>query len=164
MPDAIAFAPRRFRFVVFDWDGTLADSTAIIALALQQACRDVGEPVPADVDARFVIGLGLADALKHVAPNLPAERHPALVARYRHHYLSRDEAIPLFAGARELLAELDAAGYLLGVATGKSRTGLDRAMAQQGVGSFFVGHALRRRRLRETASRHAAAPHGPGGR
>ena len=88
--------------MVFDWDGTLADSTAIIATALQRACRDMGEPVPADVDARFVIGLGLADALKHVAPNLPAERHPALVARYRHHYLSRDESIPLFAGAREL--------------------------------------------------------------
>jgi phosphoglycolate phosphatase len=138
MPDPIAFAPRRFRFIVFDWDGTLADSTAIIATALQRACQDVGEPMPADVDARFVIGLGLADALRHVAPNLPAERHPALVARYRHHYLSRDEAIPLFAGARDLLADMAAAGYLLGVATGKSRTGLDRALAQQDVGHFFT--------------------------
>ena len=138
MPDARALTPRRFRFVVFDWDGTLADSTAIIALALQQACRDVGEPAPTDIDARFVIGLGLADALRHVAPNLPKERHPALVERYRHHYLSRDTAIPLFAGARELLADLEAAGHVLGVATGKSRVGLDRALAQQGVGGFFA--------------------------
>jgi len=138
MADPFGFAPRRFRFVVFDWDGTLADSTAIIALALQQACRDVGEPVPGDVDARYVIGLGLADALKHVAPKLPAERYPMLVARYRHHYLAQDGSIPLFGGVRELLAEMNAGGYLLGVATGKSRTGLDRALAQQGVGSFFT--------------------------
>jgi phosphoglycolate phosphatase len=138
MADPAVFVPRRFRFVVFDWDGTLADSTAIIACALQQACRDVGEPAPDDVDARFVIGLGLADALRHVAPNLPAERHPALVARYRYHYFARDEAISLFAGVRELLTEMDAAGYLLGVATGKSRAGLDRALAQQGVSGFFA--------------------------
>ena len=63
---------------------------------------------------------------------------PELSARYREHYLARDPDIPLFAGARELLAELDAAGFLLGVATGKSRTGLDRALAQQGLGIMFV--------------------------
>ena len=138
MAELRAFAARRFRFVVFDWDGTLADSTAIIALALQQACGDVGEPVPGDVDARYVIGLGLADALKHVAPGLPAERYPELATRYRHHYFAHDGTIPLFGGVRELLAEMDTAGYLLGVATGKSRAGLDRALAQHEVGSFFA--------------------------
>jgi phosphoglycolate phosphatase len=138
MADPVLFAPRRFRFVVFDWDGTLADSTAIIALALQRACHDVGEPVPGDVDARYVIGLGLADALKHVAPGLRAERYPELATRYRHHYFAHDGSIPLFGGVRELLAEMDAAGYLLGVATGKSRAGLDRALAQHEVGSFFA--------------------------
>src|SRR5262245_11772012 len=95
-----AIRPRRYRFVVFDWDGTLADSTAIIAWALQQACRDIGEPEPPDVDARYVIGLGLADALRHVAPRLAVERHRELAARYRHHYLAQALAIPLFAGAR----------------------------------------------------------------
>src|SRR5438874_11061043 len=136
--DSAAFARRRFRFVVFDWDGTLADSTAIIALALQRACRDVGEPVPGDVDARYVIGLGLADALKHVAPKLPAERYPALAARYRHHYFAHDGTIPLFGGVRELLTEMDAAGYLLGVATGKSRAGLDRSLTQHRLGNVFA--------------------------
>ena len=138
MADPVPFGPRRFRFVVFDWDGTLADSTAIIAGALRQACRDVGEPVPSEGDARFVIGLGLADALRHVAPGLPVSRHPDLVARYRYHYLAQDSVIPLFAGAREMLADLNAAGFLLGVATGKSRAGLDRALAQQDVGHLFA--------------------------
>jgi phosphoglycolate phosphatase len=119
----IELAPRRFRFLVFDWDG---------------ACADVGEPVPCDADARFVIGLGLSDALRHVAPGLPQERWQALTDRYRHHYLSRDGAIPLFDGARELLDELDAAGFLLGLATGKSRVGLARALEQQQLVGRFV--------------------------
>jgi phosphoglycolate phosphatase len=132
------FAPRRFPFIVFDWDGTLADSTDIIADSLQQACRDLGEPVPADIDARYVIGLGLADALRIVAPGLSHERQPELVARYRHHFVTRDARIALYAGVREMLAELEAAGFLLGVATGKSRAGLDRALAQQGIGTHFT--------------------------
>jgi phosphoglycolate phosphatase len=131
-------SPRRYRFVVFDWDGTLADSTAIIARALQQACQDVGEPAPAEVDARFVIGLGLTDALRHVAPRLAVERHRELAARYRHHYLAEALSIPLFAGVREMLAELKSAGHLLGVATGKSRAGLDHSLDQQNVRHFFV--------------------------
>jgi phosphoglycolate phosphatase len=132
---------RRYRLLVFDWDGTLADSTAIIAEALQSACRDVGEPVPDDTSARFVIGLGLAQALAHVAPALSAERHPELALRYRHHYLARDPEIPLFAGARELLDELCADGFLVAVATGKTRVGLDRALAANGLSARF--HATR---------------------
>ena len=138
MSEAAAFSPRRFRLVVFDWDGTLADSTAIIAAALQAACRDIGAPVPLDADARYVIGLGLADALAHAVPDLPRDRYPDLVARYRHHYLARDPSIPLFVGVREMLAELGAAGFVLGVATGKSRAGLDHALAQHGIGGFFT--------------------------
>jgi len=138
MPPIAEFAPRRFPFIVFDWDGTLIDSTAAIAESLQHACRDLGQPVPTDVDARYVIGLGLTDALRHVAPSLAHDRHPELAARYRHHFTSRDAAIALYAGARELLGELDAAGFLLGIATGKSRAGLDRALAQQQLGALFA--------------------------
>lgn len=131
-------AARRFRFLVFDWDGTLADSTGLIAGAIQAACRDIGEPVPDDATARYVIGLGLADMLRHIAPGLAPGRHHDLTARYRHHFLGGDAAIPLFAGVPEMLDELDAAGCLLGVATGKSRVGLNRAFEQQGIGHRFV--------------------------
>ena len=131
-------APRRFRFIVFDWDGTLIDSTSIIADSLQQACRDVGEPMPTDIAARYVIGLGLSDALKHVAPALPSDRYAELAARYRHHFIARDAQMKLYPGARELLAELASAGFLLGIATGKSRAGLDRALAQQHLEGLFA--------------------------
>jgi phosphoglycolate phosphatase len=105
---------------------------------LQRACRDVGEPVPDDIAARHVIGLGLTDALRHVAPALPLERHAELSARYRDHYLARDQEIPLFDGVPEMLEELAAAGFLLAVATGKSRAGLARALGQLGIAHWFV--------------------------
>ena len=138
MAAASASGPQRFRLLVFDWDGTLADSTGIIAGAIQQACRDLGLPAPDDVAARFVIGLGLADALRHVAPTLPPDDYPRLSERYRQHYLARDSEIPLFGGAREMLDELDLRGFLLAIATGKSRAGLSRALAQQDLEHRFV--------------------------
>jgi len=77
----------------------------------------------------------------HVAPTLPPERYPELSEHYRRRFLARDPEIPLFAGARELLDDLAAAGYLLAVATGKTRVGLDRAMAASGLAARF--HATR---------------------
>ena len=132
---------RRFRLIAFDWDGTLADSTTMIAQCIQAACQDLGEAVPADDLASHVIGLGLADALQLVAPQLPASRHPELAARYRDHYLAREHDIVLFAGAAEMLQDLHAAGYLLAVATGKNRRGLDRVLAHTGLSGRF--HATR---------------------
>jgi phosphoglycolate phosphatase len=134
-------ATRRFDLIVFDWDGTLVDSTTLIGEALQQACRDLGLPVPDDAAARYVIGLGLTDAMQLVAPDLPPDRYPELGARYRDYYLAREPEIPLFDGARALLDELHAAGYLLAVATGKTRAGLARAMASVGLDGMF--HATR---------------------
>jgi phosphoglycolate phosphatase len=128
---------RRFDLLVFDWDGTLADSTSIIAQALQNACRDMGCAVPDDLAARYVIGLGLVDALRHVAPALDAQHYPRLSARYREHYVAREAEIPLFEGVRELLTELREGGYRLAVATGKSRAGLDRALAFHGLTGAF---------------------------
>jgi phosphoglycolate phosphatase len=128
---------RRFRLLVFDWDGTLADSATMIAQCIQAACRDIGEPVPDDHAARYVIGLGLADALQRIAPRLPASRHRELAERYRDHYLSRESDIPLFAGVPELLHELRERGFSLAVATGKTRMGLDRVLARNGLDSRF---------------------------
>lgn len=133
--------PRRFKLVVFDWDGTLSDSTTVIAQAIQSACRDLGEPVPDDRAARYVIGLGLSDAMRTIAPALPAHRHVELAALYRDHYLGREDDIPLFDGACELLDELAAARHLLAVATGKNRAGLDRVLRKNGIADRF--HATR---------------------
>jgi len=129
---------RRFRLIVFDWDGTLVDSTQLIASSIRAACRDLGLPVPSPASARHVIGLGLEDALRLVAPALPLARYGELALRYRHHFVLRDAEIPLFPGVRPMLQELEDGGALLAIATGKSRRGLDRALEQQAIGRHFV--------------------------
>ena len=132
---------RRYDLIVFDWDGTVMDSTAVIAGSIQAACRDLGLPVPGDEAARHVIGLGLIQALRYAVPDAPESMYEPLVARYRHHFLAQDQTIPLFDGARETIAELHDGGYWLGVATGKSRAGLDRALESTGMKQYF--HATR---------------------
>ena len=138
-PRRLLEPPRRFRLLVFDWDGTLADSTDLIAGAIQRACVDVGVPAPDEADARHVIGLGHRDAIRHVAPTLAPERHVRFAERFRDHYLVGDAAIPLFGGVREMLDELHNRGFLLAVATGKTRAGLARALAQHGIAGRFAG-------------------------
>lgn len=130
--------PRQFDLVVFDWDGTILDSTATIARSVQAAASDLGLPVPSDERARHIIGLGLIDAMRHALPDLPAERYPEVADRYRHHYLAQDSDLSLFEGIAGLVAELRDAGHLLAVATGKSRRGLDRAFASSGLRDFFL--------------------------
>jgi phosphoglycolate phosphatase len=132
---------KRYDLIVFDWDGTVMDSTAVIAGSIQAACRDLGLNIPDDETARHVIGLGLDQALRYAVPDMPEAMRPDLVERYRHHFLAQDQAIPLFEGARETIAELHDAGYRLGVATGKSSAGLNRAMESTGMKNYF--HATR---------------------
>jgi phosphoglycolate phosphatase len=132
---------KRYDLIVFDWDGTVMDSTSVISGSIQAACRDLGFAVPSDETARHVIGLGLDQALQYAVPELTDTLRPDLVARYRHHFLSQDAAIPLFDGARETIAELHGAGYWLGVATGKNSNGLNRAMESSGLKAYF--HATR---------------------
>ncbi|HTY02475.1 MAG TPA: HAD-IA family hydrolase [Rhodocyclaceae bacterium] len=132
---------RRFELIVFDWDGTLLDSAGAIVASIQAAAVDLGLAPPSEKRARHVIGLGLRDALRYALPQLGEEHHPELANRYRHHYLAQDGQLNLFDGAEELVRHLAAEGYLLAVATGKSRLGLDRAMAASGLSACF--HASR---------------------
>lgn len=127
----------RFDLIVFDWDGTLMDSAATIVGAIQAACKDLDIEPPSDARARHIIGLGLNDALMSALPDLHPSRYPALAERYRHHYLAGDSDLTMFVGIDPLLAGLTQAGHLLGVATGKSRKGLDRALAATGLGAYF---------------------------
>lgn len=119
---------RRFDLIVFDWDGTLFDSTALIVNCIQSAAADLGTEVPNDAQAAYVIGMGLAEALQHAVPNLARDRYPELGLRYRHHYFARQHELTLFQGTLPMLHALKARGHALGVATGKSRRGLDEVL------------------------------------
>lgn len=128
---------RRYDLVVFDWDGTLLDSTGAIVRSIQAASRDIGVAPPSDERARYVIGMGLREALQYAVPDLVESRYDALVDAYRRHYLSGDHELTLFDGVEALLAELQAEHRWLAVATGKSRLGLDRALGHSGLGRYF---------------------------
>lgn len=128
---------QRFDLIVFDWDGTLMDSTPTIAKCIQLAARDLGLPEPDDRAAAHVIGLGLKDALSYAVPTLDPIDYPRLAERYRYHFLTRDSELVLFAGVREMLEALRAEHYFLGVATGKTRAGLQRALAATGLERLF---------------------------
>ena len=124
--------------IVFDWDGTLFDSAAVIADCIQQAAREMALPVPDRETASHVIGLGLNDSLRHAMPTLPPERYQEFLALYRGYFLEREDSLSLFAGVPELLAELRERGHQLAVATGKPRRGLERAFQASGIGPLFA--------------------------
>jgi phosphoglycolate phosphatase len=128
---------KRYDLIVFDWDGTVMDSTAVIANSIQSACRDLALTVPSDEVARHVIGLGLDQALRYAVPSAGADKHADLVARYRHHFFSQEGAMPLFDGAEQLMQELREEGFYLAVATGKNRNGLDRALKASKMEQYF---------------------------
>lgn len=128
---------RKFDLIAFDWDGTLFDSTALIARCIQLAVVDVGGKLPSNKDASYVIGLGLMQALAHAAPDVPPSKYPELGARYRFHYSRHQDDISLFHGVLPLLADLKARNYLLAVATGKSRRGLDEVLKTVALQGLF---------------------------
>jgi phosphoglycolate phosphatase len=129
---------RRFDLVVWDWDGTIIDSVGAVSDAMIGAASDLALPVPTPEQARWVIGMGLMDAIHHAVPSIRREQMPAFIERYRVHYLRRDAELKVFEGIPELLRGLDAAGVPLAVATGKSRVGLNRALVQTGLGPRFA--------------------------
>ena len=127
--------------LVFDWDGTLADSEARIVRCIAHACESLDlEPLPR-ARMRSVIGLGLVEAMAELFADRPEDDRPdpdLLAMRYRDRFASSEtDPVSLFEGARETLRVLCEAGYRLAVATGKGRRGLDRDMEQAGIGTFF---------------------------
>jgi phosphoglycolate phosphatase len=142
---------RRYDLIVWDWDGTILDSTPTIVQCIQQSCRDLGFKEPDDSLASSVIGLGIQDSLRRAVPWIEPAHFQKLTDRFRYHYLAKDHELHLFDGIRELLGDLRTAGYLLGVATGKSRVGLDRSLAHHQIAHLF--HETR------TADQSFSKPH-----
>lgn len=133
---------RRYNLLVFDWDGTVMDSQARIVNCLHGAIADLGLEYRDEGALKNIIGLGLKEAIDMLYPGQEEPFHHQFIERYRHHFLYADPTpTELFAGAYELLERLDAEGYLLGIATGKGRVGLDKVLDETGVRHLF--HATR---------------------
>ena len=144
------------RLVVFDCDGTLVDSQANICRAMDECFTRAELPPPDPARTRRVVGLSLVEAMEAMLPDGSPELHRTLAEDYKTAFQRlrgrgglADE--PLFPGVAELLSDLDAAGWLLGVATGKSDRGLLLCLDHHGLRPRFV--------TLQTADRHPSKPH-----
>lgn len=126
-----------YKAVVFDWDGTLMDSTHYIVGAIQGACADLELAVPTARDASWVIGMSLQAALYKLVPELDEKNVDLFIKRYGYHYRRLQHEICMFDGQIDLLNKLKEKGALLGVATGKSRRGLDTYIQQLNLSHTF---------------------------
>jgi phosphoglycolate phosphatase len=126
--------------LIFDWDGTLSDSTAKIIACLQQAADSAGQRVCSDAAIMNIIGLGLPESMRELYPELKQTQHDEIRHYYSEHFIREDQTpSPFFEGVQEGLEQLRDRGHLLTVATGKSRKGLDRVLNKLQLETFFHG-------------------------
>ena len=114
--------------IIFDWDGTLFDSVGQIVASLRFAAQQFKQPLTPEA-ARSIIGLGLPEVAQVLFPQVP-ELHADILHCYAEHYVENSAGDRWFQGVAEMLSALKAQGIQLAVATGKSRKGLDRVLAQ----------------------------------
>ena len=139
-PDKTSMTDRTLRLAVFDCDGTLVDSLGMIAAAVGEAFDAEGLAPPPSREVRRVIGLPLIEALDRVAPEGANRERLREGYKAAYHRLVADPAMvePLYEGALGALDALTADGVLLGVATGKGRTGLERVLELHDIAERFV--------------------------
>nr|WP_228290915.1 HAD-IA family hydrolase [Shewanella cyperi] len=129
---------RRFDLVIFDWDGTLMDSIDKIVICMQALAQELALAVPSDQAVRDIIGLSMPLAMAQLFPQFSDAERTHMMGRYREHYLVLNGTpSPLFEGVETLLASLREQGYRLAIATGKARAGLERILAETGLGHYF---------------------------
>lgn len=144
------------KLVIFDCDGTLVDSQHMIIGAMHETFADMGVAPVTDAAVRSIVGLSLEEAIAHLSPQAEPAHLAELVAAYKNTFYKlrvEQEAgpDPLYAGTREVLTALNDAGYLLGVATGNSKRGLDRVIEEHDLCGMFV--------TLQTADGHPSKPH-----
>jgi phosphoglycolate phosphatase len=128
------------RLVVFDLDGTLIDSVAVIVETVTAAFEAVGEVVPTEAAIRSISGITLGDAMGILAPGIEGERLEAIIASYRREYAGRSGVgrEPLFEGALETLERLrHHPDTTLAVATGKGHGGATALLTAHGIVGWF---------------------------
>ena len=131
------FAPKRFDLIVFDWDGTIINSTGLIAECIQLAAAEVSFKVPTTIEAKHIIGLSLQQSIAALFPGISDDDFKRFAEAFRAHYVPRDDEPPLYDGIPELLESLQHPDRFLAVATGKPRAGLERAFGYTGLKPHF---------------------------
>ena len=127
-----------YQLIIFDWDGTLVDSQALIVNCMRLAAEEAEVPVPDEEVVRSCIGLSLEQSIKQIFPDVSRRAHGIMMETYRRHYFTKAEKyITLFPHVDKTLQSLLDEGYWLAVATGKGRRGLDKDILNTGLSGFF---------------------------
>lgn len=126
------------QLAIFDWDGTIMDSVYRIVESMQAAAHRAKLNVPSEQEVKDIIGLSLAPALTQLFGQLSSDTIALMTQYYRDEYVdAKHSDTPLFDGIEEVLKTLREQGYLLAIATGKSRVGLDRLLSESGLAHYF---------------------------
>ena len=128
---------KQFDLIVWDWDGTLADSTRMITNALIKSAAQVGLPPISSESVSNIIGLGMRESIATLFGDIPTDKATALATQYSINYYAGESEIPLFEGATETIMALNKKGYKLAVATGKGRKGLNLALEHARLTNYF---------------------------
>ncbi len=129
---------KKYKAIIFDWDGTLMNSEARIVNSIQYAAKACGFPVLSHDESKQIIGLSLENAILGLYPNANHHQVVAMAEAYTQYFLEESEvAMVPFDGAEALLFNLSQSYVKLAVATGKSRKGLDRVLKESGFGVYF---------------------------
>ncbi|MGN8343760.1 HAD-IIIA family hydrolase [Pseudomonas sp. SMV71] len=127
-----------YKLLIFDWDGTLANSIGRIVESMHAASDRSGFARCDDLAVKGIIGLGLPEAIRSLYPEIDDEALVVFRQHYADHYIALEaEPSPLFEGVADTLHTLRAEGYHLAVATGKARRGLDRVLKSHGWDDYF---------------------------
>jgi phosphoglycolate phosphatase len=131
-------AANKYKVIIFDWDGTLVDSTARIVDSMQIAAASVEMPTLTDYAIQQIIGLGLPEALRKLWPQITATELELMRTHYSANFSFHSNVhVDFFPSAHDFFAELQSLGYILAVATGKSRKGLDEMLDSMAVRDVF---------------------------
>ena len=143
------------KLAVFDCDGTLIDGQASICTAMEQAFAEFSLPLPPRNDIRRAVGLSPPQAIRTLLPEADSEQQVALTEAYKQAFRAARQSgelqQPLFDGMAALLDSMREAGWLLGVATGMSRRGLEHCLATHSLSTHFI--------TLQTADDHPSKPH-----
>ena len=128
---------KQYDLIVFDWDGTLMDSTQHIINCMQLGIEQLSLTPLSDRTVSNIIGLGLNEAVTTLYPDLKAATRQQLGLHYQQNWLNSPFEAPLFDNATHLIKYLHQQDYFLGVATGKGRQGLDKVLESSQLGPLF---------------------------
>lgn len=130
--------PNTLQLIIFDWDGTLIDSTTHIVRTINAAFTEHNLPIPSQEATKHIIGLSFYQAMTQLTPTLSDITRYQLIETYRQLYKNGLGEVVLFDQVKTGLSALKNQGILLAIATGKSRKGLDDNLTMTGIQDLFV--------------------------